>query len=902
MNIVGPTRLVLLRAGKYDYGEVELINPLHLVGPNNIGKTSLIAVLQFLYIDEQRNMHFSREMAETRKYYFPDQNSYILFECLTPTGYQVVGVHGLGPIRAYKFRRFAYQGLYDADDYLDADRRIRSSDEIHSRLATKEFRLLEPHQMRAALTGQGDNKGINLGLVPIRQANHYERFRAVFGNLLRLAHLRQDELKQFLLEIHRSDFRQRDGVIDLEVGSSQYRKVCEEAESLRDLRLIVDDVRRTLNLAATRDGLRRLLPGLWQEVRATFDNTEAELDAQTRTIQASIAQLGEEECRRNEEEKKSRHEQEGVFKELGKIEGELERHEKDSDRFRNFLIDFEQGKKADLERRINKLGASLGQAEDVSVDQVRNRVSKMERELARLQLRLEQFTRNVAGHLLPLLPDGTMENIFRLINPEILGLIHGDDGLSIKDEQLLAKALTQFTSRMQHGVYEDELVRIVLGALKSSDLTAYRDANALDQQIVEHQESLGRERRILAAAENAAQTRHQKEQLHKEWEQISHLLSAYQEFQQRLPLIRQRMQEKKDCEKRKTQLTAQLDELAARKLKLVEERRQFDQQLRELGSRQKKLLQKIHDLPSPDPSWSGEPFTGETNGLDPLMELYERKYGEQTEVARRFVEELRRIEQQTYGKYVGEDEPATLSNLQAEVEALGEREKAVQELWKSLAAGMQSAFKGLNQDLETLKTRIQELNRRLGAVSISNLARLRLELREHPEWTERIRTLVEVEAMPLFFDRNLVSEAQNQLGELLKQHRRVELSDLFDLHFEVTSTDGQTRRYPHLDAIESNGTTITIKVLINLLLLKGLLRDKEVSIPFYLDEASSLDRDNLTSIVQEARKMGFIAVLASPEAMEAADSLYFLRETDGRIVLAPDTSLLRIERGNSYGG
>ena len=156
--------------------------------------------------------------------------------------------------------------------------------------------------------------------------------------------------------------------------------------------------------------------------------------------------------------------------------------------------------------------------------------------------------------------------------------------------------------------------------------------------------------------------------------------------------------------------------------------------------------------------------------------------------------------------------------------------------------------------------------------------------------------------MPLFFDRNLVSEAQNQLGELLKQHRRVELSDLFDLHFEVTSTDGQTRRYPHLDAIESNGTTITIKVLINLLLLKGLLRDKEVSIPFYLDEASSLDRDNLASIVQEARKMGFIAVLASPEAMEAADSLYFLRETDGRIMLAPDTSLLRIERRELHGG
>ncbi len=156
--------------------------------------------------------------------------------------------------------------------------------------------------------------------------------------------------------------------------------------------------------------------------------------------------------------------------------------------------------------------------------------------------------------------------------------------------------------------------------------------------------------------------------------------------------------------------------------------------------------------------------------------------------------------------------------------------------------------------------------------------------------------------MPLFFDRCVVSEAQNQLGELLKQHRRVDLSDLFDLHFEVTSTDGQTRHYPHLDSIESNGTTITIKVLINLILLKGLLGDKEVSIPFYLDEASSLDRENLAAIVKEARKMGFVAVLASPEAMEAADSLYFLRENNGRIMLDPKTSLLRIERKGENGG
>ena len=116
-------------------------------------------------------------------------------------------------------------------------------------------------------------------------------------------------------------------------------------------------------------------------------------------------------------------------------------------------------------------------------------------------------------------------------------------------------------------------------------------------------------------------------------------------------------------------------------------------------------------------------FAREDRNLDALLELYERKFAEHGDIARRFDEELRRIEQRTYGKYLGEGEAATLANLQAEVEALDEREKAVQELWKSLAAGLQSAFKGLSWDLQTLNLRIDELNRRLGAFPILNRSR-----------------------------------------------------------------------------------------------------------------------------------------------------------------------------------
>lgn len=901
MNIIGPSRLILMRAGKYDYGEVELIKPLHLVGPNNIGKTSLIAVLQFLYIDDQRRMHFSREMAETRKYYFPDQNSYLLFECLTPEGYQMVGVQGLGPIRSYEFQRFAYQGQYDPTDFLDHQRRIRPREEVQHKLAAKNFRLLEPRQLRAALTGIGDNKGVNLALVPIRQRDHYERFRAVFGNLLRLAHLRQDELKQFLLEINRGDFQQR--AIDLEAGySTQYQRVCGEAEGLRDLRAIAEDVHRVLTLAAERDGLRGLLPGLWQAMKASYARSESAILQQQDAVEENLAQRGEEDSCLVGEQTQSQEERDNLLGALGKIGAELERHEQEKGLYKGFLVDFEMTRMSQLELKIDRLGAALGQAVGTTVEQVRVRVTRMERELAGMQRRLEQFSRNIAAKLLPMLTDADAEKIFRLINPEFLGLANAEEGCIIKDEKQLAAALARFADRFDDGVYEDDRVRFLLAGLSPPDLAAYCDAGALEQRLAEQKEVLTREQQLLDAALNREQNLREKERLKQECNTISDQLRRYQEHQDRLPQIKQLAREKLALEKRKDALEKQLATRDQRRLRIAEEKRDFEQRGRNLQLQQEKMLRKIQKLTGPDSDWPNKTFEPENLDFDALVARYENKFAAYTDITRRFTEEYRRIEQRTYGKYLGDDEAATLANLQAEVEALEEREKAVQELWKSLAAGLQSAFKGLKRDLETLYSRIDELNRRLGRISISNLSRLRLILREHAEWTRRIKTVVEVEAMPLFFDHREVSEAQRQLGELLKQHRRVDLGDLFDLHFEVTSTAGQTRHYPHLDSIESNGTTITIKVLINLILLQGLLGDKEVSMPFYLDEASSLDRENLAAIVQEARKMGFVAVLASPEAMEAADSLYFLRENNGRIMLDPKTSLLRIEREGEHGG
>ena len=159
----GPYRIVALHCGKFDYAELEIDTPVHLIGPNNVGKTSVIALLQFLYLYDQRQMQFSRDMAETRRYYFPEKYSYALFECLTPTGFQVVGVHGLGPVRQHDFERFVYTGRIEFSDFLDDERRVREPEDTFARLAVKGFKKLEPRHLRAAITGVGDGRDVFLG-------------------------------------------------------------------------------------------------------------------------------------------------------------------------------------------------------------------------------------------------------------------------------------------------------------------------------------------------------------------------------------------------------------------------------------------------------------------------------------------------------------------------------------------------------------------------------------------------------------------------------------------------------------------------------------------------------------------------------------------------------------------
>ncbi|MBD3207821.1 hypothetical protein GF319_15935 [Candidatus Bathyarchaeota archaeon] len=892
MTAVGPSRLVLINSGKFDYGEVDLGAPLHLVGPNNVGKTTLIATLQFLYIDGQRHMHFSRPMPETRRYYFPGRDSYVLFECLTPRGIMVVGAQGLGPLKNYEFRRFTYRGGYSREDFIDSEGRVRDSEEISRELSLRDCADLSPSELRSALTGIGGSEP-DLGLVPVGSGGDYGRFRSIFRNLLRLSHLSQRELKEFLIEVNRSDLRRVE--IDLAGDfTTTYRQVRRQVTQLNNQRAVAGQARRALELAGQRAPIRRELPTLRLALVGALERRLEETEAGAREAETARDRLLAERKAHQENRERLQSRASEIERSCGRLEQRLADLRSREEELADYMPDLEAGRLREAEQRLSELTSRLREASREDPEQVEARIRRGESELSSMRRRLANLERAVGSRLRGC--RGFDGNALRLLNPDLPFLPEGGDGVRVVDRSGLESMLAGVADRIFGDVYSDGTVEVALEGLTPPPLGDLEDATDLRTAISGLEGSLDRDREVLESVRERVELERGRDRLREDLDAMRARRHAWERLEEDRAGAAEWESDLAGLEERRRSVSEQMQQLERELAGVREGLREREQRLEELKSESGELLEIWAGLPSLPEKWGAGEEVEASGGVRELHAAFRSRLGEERELSGRITDILTDVELTTYELYRASDEEETLERLREDVEALEDKEKAVRELWKSLASDLGQAFKGLMDGLETLRGKVTELNRLLAGVSVSNLERLSLRATEQRHLTDRMRQIMEADRMPLFSDREAVDRSIEELGELLQRTGRIELGDLFGIGFHVRTADGGERTYPRLEAIESNGTTITIKVLVNLMLLQGLLVKEGVRVPFYLDEASSLDRENLCGVVQTAWKMGFPAVLASPSATDVVDSVYFMRDDDGRVSMDPETSRMRLHR------
>jgi hypothetical protein len=882
----GPQRLILINSGRYEYAEVELAGALQIVGPNNTGKTTLINTLQFLYIDDRRHMNFGSYTSEqTREFYFPNQYSYILFECLGATGQCVIGWRGQSKTSGGEPERFFHAGSFSAADFLDEKNQVREPRDISARLgASKHYRVIKSAQEQKELllpAVNGDGRG--LGIVALRDPDKYHHFRETLKNLLTLSAITQEEMRDRLLMLadippDRTAFDAR------ELFGDDYDRIRTRREQLVKFKKNQTLVERLVSKFGEREAARGELVWRWTELRTKRQAFEKEHEEKLAKLhEEKTAQ--EKKVQELDEELADRRNNVAAFSvEKGKLDKPLEDLKALDKEFAAFAEELERAALVNLKQEIRTLETQLANAEGESREKAKRNFDVFTGLVKQKEQTIARFDHLAVTALRKHFKDDELSIVFRILNRELLELPVGKDGIAVSRQKELLAALRRLLNCTQDGVYRDANVSFPLPKI-GEPLAGLENLDTAREHLAGYQSTLKRWKETLTAIEQREKLETQRKTKLTEVAEKEKRLFQFGEYQSAKanePRLRAELKKIEGsiiaANERIVKLTAQ--HRVAEKAKTVAEgsiRKQED----DFG----KVMGNFNGCIFPEFSTKPRVAEGIPNDFDAAIALFLKQQKLQNDLCGEIVNLLIQTEQWFGDEFRGEDEYETIGALQGELEALAEKEEALALDWNAHIQGLKATFDLVLKNLEHVRSAATGINRAFSKVQVSNLKDVKLEVVDQSDLMGWIKRLAAFEPGGLFDSDPQQESAITNFRRKIQDNPVIHFTDLFTLGFTVTGADDQRHTYHDFRQIESHGTTITIKVLFNLLLLKDQLRRDDCAVPFFLDEIQTLDPDNRQAILRTARQLGFIAITAAPEPVSEVDALYFLQPQQGRIVL-----------------
>ena len=203
-------RIVIINSAVYTKADIQLdqLNSLQLVGQNNVGKSSLINALNFLYIIDQNQMKFEggRQLKDSLLHYFPDvAQSFVVFEIYNEKGdnyYMLLVYRNQHNELVYCHIPKPYDEAYFFQHTEDRRYKVRTFDEVGD-MINQEFKLLQDNKARYHLiyTGQ-DNQSAVVSLTPEARekgSSNTNHFTKIYKYLIHPSRFSSDDLVDALM-------------------------------------------------------------------------------------------------------------------------------------------------------------------------------------------------------------------------------------------------------------------------------------------------------------------------------------------------------------------------------------------------------------------------------------------------------------------------------------------------------------------------------------------------------------------------------------------------------------------------------------------------------------------------------------------------------------------------------
>jgi hypothetical protein len=885
----GIRRYALINSGDYRYGIFPMDAALSVCGNNNMGKSQAINSLQFLLFKSTNEMNFGKyDAAKSREFYFKTDSSYIVAELITNEGVFLFGAYGKGPGYGYEYQLFVAKTGFQDEFFID-NGRVLTYEEAMARLEqTTRVHKINRDEARQVLSGEYIKTPVkhDLSLVPLRNAGEkrYSIFKRIYKNLITLNDMRERDIKRLILDVFSdtlTDTKKFNYREEVSLAFREHDLLKDEIVTLKSLEKNLERYSDRLSYyRTTRDELEEARATIAQTAMAFRERAEGEAELIRNEIQAAKNDL-ELVDSRNKDRRQARDE---LMVALRRLQDEQDEYENAD---REFALTSEEaitGEIEDYQRRLAELNEALKGASHNTPDQIRTDLLRQEklreqRSKALAALTSSQRIMDKIG----LAPE-VLEEASRVINPEILSL---DIDTVEGDANQLKRWIEERQGEFSDGRLSAKGFSVPLSGVSGINLgeteeDLKRDINRIDLSLIKLKKELD-------AAENKAKSEREIKRLNEE------IYSANKD----LINFRRYCDLKKGLDQRTTEIAeaeAKLDEVNKIMNGLVDE-------LRQLESRQTQAQQKM--IKHNDDQQAIKTFMAHDIMTTKTLRDLDGSYvdmnldiaaavGHATSVYATFCNILNDLNSadreilQVYSKH------ASLETLEERIEqviddhsALPEKQEMLIRLNQIAITKISSRLKDIYDNWLRLESAMSELNRSINKKKVSNLQQFKIELRPYQKQIDAIYHLIESSA----------SNDDQMTGDLLRSAAREEdmnvvvandanrtlgafvddkggdllLEDLFELSFVLVDVNGKKNEASDLDEMASNGSTMTIKVLINIYLIRHLMDAKMFEsryLPFYVDEAGAIDSTNQESLINVCRELGFIPVFASVQASE----------------------------------
>jgi len=193
-------KIVFINSATIRYAEVMVNGNVHLIGTQGVGKSTLLRAVLFFYNADTLKLGISKEKKSFAEYYFPFQNSYLVYEVARENGsYCIIAFKSQGKV-CFRFMDAGYDRKYFLrEDGLAYDKWEDNRQALDTDKVFYSNKIDRYEDYRNILYGNNEGLKRDFGRFALLQSRQYQNIPRTIQNVFLNSKLEAEFIKQTII-------------------------------------------------------------------------------------------------------------------------------------------------------------------------------------------------------------------------------------------------------------------------------------------------------------------------------------------------------------------------------------------------------------------------------------------------------------------------------------------------------------------------------------------------------------------------------------------------------------------------------------------------------------------------------------------------------------------------------